>query len=245
MFSVKDKIICVTGSRGLLGTKIINTLQEQGAIAVELDIDKNYHNDHYYLMNISNEEEVKETVLKIQKKFGRIDGWINNAYPRTKDWGDKFEDVKYESWRQNIDMHLNGYFICCQTVLKIMKKQNSGSLINMSSIYGLVAPDFSIYENTEMTMPVAYSAIKGGINTLTRYLASYFGQYNIRVNSISPGGIINDQPNDFLQKYINKVPSKRMGKESDITSAVVYLMSEESSYINGHNLVIDGGWSII
>jgi NAD(P)-dependent dehydrogenase (short-subunit alcohol dehydrogenase family) len=245
MFSVKEKVICVTGSRGLLGSKIINTLQEQGAIVIELDIDKDYKSDHYYLMNISNENEVIETVNKIYKKYNKIDGWINNAYPRTEDWGDKFEDVKYESWRQNIDMHLNGYFICCQTVLKIMKKQSFGSLINMSSIYGLVAPDFNIYENTDMTMPVAYSAIKGGINTLTRYLASYFGKYNIRVNSISPGGIFNGQPHDFLQKYINKVPSKRMGNESDITSAVVYLMSEDSSYINGHNLIIDGGWSII
>jgi NAD(P)-dependent dehydrogenase (short-subunit alcohol dehydrogenase family) len=115
----------------------------------------------------------------------------------------------------------------------------------MSSIYGLIGPDFAIYEGTEMTMPAAYSAIKGGINNLTRYLASYYGKFQIRVNTISPGGIFDNQSKVFVEKYNNKVPLKRMGNPSDIVYAAGYLLSDESSYLTGHNLVIDGGWSII
>ena len=157
----------------------------------------------------------------------------------------KFENILIESWRKNIDMHMNGYFLCCKVVLEKMKKQGFGSLINMSSIYGLIAPDFTIYEGTEMTMPAAYSAIKGGLNNLTRYLASYYGKYQVRINTISPGGIYDNQPESFVNNYNNKVPLKRMGTPKDIVSAVFYLLTDESSYVTGHNLVVDGGWSII
>ena len=163
----------------------------------------------------------------------------------TNDWSNKFENILFESWRKNIDMHLNGYFLCCQVVLSQMKSQGFGSLINMSSIYGLIAPDFTIYEGTEMTMPAAYSAIKGGLNNLTRYLASYYGKYQVRINTISPGGIYDNQPESFVNNYNNKVPLKRMGTPKDIVSAVFYLLTDESSYVTGHNLVVDGGWSII
>ena len=105
--------------------------------------------------------------------------------------------------------------------------------------------DFTIYDGTEMTMPAAYSAIKGGLNNLTRYLASYFGKYQIRINTISPGGIFDQQPESFVNNYNNKVPLKRMGTPQDIVSAVYYLLTDESSYVTGHNLVVDGGWSII
>ena len=142
-------------------------------------------------------------------------------------------------------MHLNGYFLCCRHVLEQMKIQQSGSLINMSSIYGLVGPDFSIYENTQMTMPAAYSAIKGGINNLTRYLASYYGKYQVRVNTVSPGGIYDNQPEAFVESYNKKVPMKRMGQPKDVVSAIYFLLSDESSYITGHNLVVDGGWTAI
>ena len=126
-----------------------------------------------------------------------------------------------------------------------MKKQGFGSLINMSSIYGLVGPDFTIYEGTDMTMPAAYAAIKGGLNNLTRYLASYYGVSQIRINTVSPGGILDNQPKSFIDNYNKKVPLKRMGSPKDIVSAVYFLLSDESGYITGHNLVVDGGWSII
>lgn len=245
MFSLKNKIIVVTGGNGLLGKQMVSTFREQGAIVVAADIYFEEKSADDFIIDITDENSVNEGVGAIVKKYNRIDGWVNNAYPRTKDWGNKFENIALESWRKNVDMHLNGYFLCCQVVLEQMKKQGFGSLINMSSIYGFVGPDFSVYEGTEMTMPAAYAAIKGGINNLTRYLASYYGSYQIRVNTVSPGGIFDNQPELFVKNYNNKVPLKRMGCPKDIVSAVYYLLTDEASYVTGHNLVIDGGWSAI
>ena len=245
MFSIKDKIIVVTGGSGLLGKQMVSTFRKNGAITISVDIHFDEQCQDDYLMDITNEDSVKNVIYSIITKYNKIDGWVNNAYPRTNDWGNEFENILLESWRKNVDMHLNGYFICCQHVLKQMKIQGFGSLINMSSIYGLIGPDFTIYEGTNMTMPAAYSAIKGGLNNLTRYLASYYGKFQIRVNTISPGGIFDDQPDSFVNNYNSKVPLKRMGNPVDIVSAVYYLLSDESSYVTGHNLVVDGGWSII
>jgi len=245
MFSIKNKIIVVTGGNGLLGKKMISTFRENGAIAISVDIHFDEQVEDDYVMDITNEDSVKSIVNSIIKKYDKIDGWVNNAYPRTSDWGNKFENILIDSWRKNVDMHLNGYFICCQVVLEQMKKQGFGSLINMSSIYGIIAPDFTIYKGTEMTMPAAYAAIKGGINNFTRYLASYYGTYQIRINTISPGGIFDNQPESFVNSYNSKVPLKRMGNPEDVVSAVFYLLTDKSSYITGHNLVVDGGWSII
>ena len=245
MFLIKDKVIVITGGNGLLGKQMVSTLRNQGAIAIAADIFFEEKGADDFVIDITDEYSVKNGIITIVKKYGQIDGWVNNAYPRTQDWSSKFESIPLESWRQNVDMHLNGYFLCCQLVLEQMKNQGFGSLINMSSIYGLVGPDFTVYEGTEMTMPAAYAAIKGGINNLTRYLASYYGSFQIRVNTVSPGGIFDNQPETFVNNYNKKVPMKRMGSPKDIVSAVYYLLTDEASYVTGHNLVVDGGWSII
>jgi NAD(P)-dependent dehydrogenase (short-subunit alcohol dehydrogenase family) len=245
MFSLKDKIVVITGSNGLLGRTIINSLREEGVTAIGADIQFDNQTEHDFIMDITNEISVRELAEKIVTKYGRIDGWLNNAYPRTDDWDKKLEDVTLESWRANIDMHLNGYFLCCQIVLMQMKKQGYGSLINMSSIYGVVGPDFTIYEGTNMTMPVAYSAIKGGLVNLTRYLSAYYGPYQVRVNCVSPGGIFNNQPQSFIDNYNKKVPLRRMGNAKDIFASIYFLLADESSYITGHNLIVDGGWTAI
>lgn len=245
MFSIKDKVIVVTGGNGLLGKQMVSTFREQGAVVISADIYFEEKGVDDFIIDITDEDSVKKGIATIVEKYNQIDGWVNNAYPRTKDWGNKFEDIPLESWRKNVDMHLNGYFLCCQVVLGQMKNQGFGSLINMSSIYGLVGPDFTIYEGTEMTTPAAYAAIKGGLNNFTRYLASYFGAYQIRVNTVSPGGIFDNQPESFVTNYNKKVPMKRMGNPKDIVSAVYFLLTDDSSYVTGHNLVVDGGWSII
>ena len=241
MFSVKDKVIVITGASGLLGKKIVASLKNRDAKVISTDINFDNQLDDNFILDITDENSIKSVVTDIVKKYGRIDGWVNNAYPRTKDWGEKLEDIPFESWRKNVDMHLNGYYLCCQIVLEHMKQQQFGSLVNMSSIYGMVAPDFSIYEGTTMTMPAAYSAIKGGINNLSRYLASYYGHCNVRVNIVSPGGIFDNQPDAFVNKYNKKVPLKRMGQPHDIMGPIHFLLSDDSSYITGHNLVVDGG----
>lgn len=245
MFSIKDKVIVVTGSNGLLGKQMVSTFREQGAVGIGADINFEEKSSDDFVIDITDEVSVKDGISAIVRKYKKIDGWVNNAYPRTLDWGNKFEDISIYSWRKNVDMHMNGYFLCCQVVLEQMKTQGFGSLINMSSIYGLLGPDFTIYEGTEMTMPAAYAAIKGGLNNFTRYLASYYGENQIRVNTVSPGGIFDNQPQIFVNNYSKKVPMKRMGKTKDVVSAVYYLLTDEANYITGQNLVVDGGWSII
>jgi len=142
MISIKDKVIVVTGGNGLLGKQMITIFRNNGALAISVDINFEKQGDDDFFMDITNEDSVKSVVNSIIKKYNKIDGWINNAYPRTIDWGNKFENIILDSWRKNVDMHMNGYFLCCQVVLEQMKKQNFGSLINMSSIYGLIGPYF-------------------------------------------------------------------------------------------------------
>lgn len=245
MFSIKNKVIVITGGNGLLGKTMVDTFKANGAIIISADLHFNQPGPNDYVMDITNQDSVQSTINQILEKYHKIDGWVNNAYPRTDDWGNKFEDIKLDSWRKNVDMHLNGYFLCCQLVLEQMKIQGFGALVNMSSIYGHLGPDFTVYNGTEMTMPAAYAAIKGGIHNLTKYLASYYGKSQIRINSISPGGIFDSQNETFVKQYNEKVPMKRMGSPKDIVGGVYFLLSDESSYITGHNLVIDGGWSIV
>ena len=243
---LKDKIIIITGGAGLIGRHIVNDCVKEGAKVI--DVDLNYSIDlenGKYGCDLTNSNNVLKLVEDVKDYFGRIDGLVNNAYPRTSDWGDKFEDINLDSWKQNVDMQLNSVFYLSQKVLDHMKTQQSGSIVNIGSIYGVVGNDFTIYEGYGGTSPAAYSAIKGGLINFTRYLASYFGKYNIRINSVSPGGIIDKQHPSFIERYESKSPLKRMGRPDEISPAVVFLLSEESSFITGHNLMVDGGWTCI
>lgn len=256
-FSLEGKKAVVTGGAGLIGKELVKGLAELGATTILAEIDQDRGRTAagalkagnldviYRRLDVAKKKSVSNLIDSIDKKYGRIDIWVNAAYPKTRDWGVKFNDVRNASWRKNIDMHLSGYFICCKEIAEYMRKQRSGSIINIASTYGIVGPEFSIYENTKMTMPAAYSAIKGGIINFTRFLASYYGKYNVRVNCVSPGGVYERQPKVFVRKYVAKTPLKRMAKTTDISAGVVYLASDAAEYVTGHNLVIDGGWTII
>ena len=246
MSNLKEKIIVVTGGSGQLGTAMVNDLRVRGATAINFEINQSDDLIQGVIQcDVTSEVSVKRALDLILEKYGRIDGWINNAYPRTADWGNKFEEISVESWQKNVDIQLNSVFICAQKVLEIMKNQKTGSMVNIASIYGILGPDFSVYKGTEMTMPAAYSAIKGGVVNFTRYLASYYAAYGVRVNCVSPGGIFNDQNNIFVKQYENKVPVGRLGKPKEVAGPVSFLLSDESSYVTGHNLMVDGGWSCI
>ena len=243
---MKEKIIVVTGGSGQLGTAIVNDLRIKGATAINFEINQSDDLIQGVIQcDVTSEVSVKRALDLILEKYGRIDGWVNNAYPRTADWGNKFEEISVESWQKNVDFQLNSVFICAQKVLEIMKNQKIGSMVNIASIYGILGPDFSVYKGTEMTMPAAYSAIKGGVVNFTRYLASYYAAYGVRVNCVSPGGIFNNQNDVFVKQYENKVPMGRLGKPKEVAGPVSFLLSDESSYITGHNLMVDGGWAVI
>ena len=239
-----NKVIVVTGGNGLLGSAMIQDIRKKGGFGISADL-KSDNTDNGIYCDITSLDSIRETVDFVKQKYGRIDGWVNNAYPRSSDWGDDFLDIKVESLDKNIKWQLNSYIICCQEVIKEMLKNNSGSIVNVASIYGVVGNDFTIYEETNLNPPAAYTAIKGGLINFTRYLASKYGKEGIRVNAISPGGICNNQPNKFIRAYEKKVPLKRMGKPDDIAPSVSFLLSEEARYITGHNLLVDGGWTVI
>ncbi len=241
-----NKIIIVTGGSGLIGKAIVKDIESNGGIAINADIDTETNPDkNQFKCDITRRGSILELVNNIVKIYGRIDGLVNNAYPRTEDWGVIFEDIPHGSWRKNVDMQMNSVFDFCQIVLAIMKKQQSGSIVNIASIYGIVGNDLTIYEGTNLTTAAAYSAIKGGIINFTRYLASYYGRQNIRVNCLSPGGIFNNQDPIFVANYEKKVPMNRMGAPEDIAPPVSFLLSDNAKYITGHNLIVDGGWTAI
>jgi len=243
---LQNNIIIVSGGNGLLGKAIVSRLTDEGAFCINLDIDHQTNDDMSRVnCDITNQDSVDQAIRLIISTFNRIDGLVNNAYPRTKDWGNKFEEVTFNSWNNNVNMQMSSSFYMCQKVLKHMKNQKSGSIINITSIYGVVGADFTVYEGTDLTSPAAYSAIKGGLINFTRYLSSYYGKYNIRTNCISPGGIYNKQNPVFVKNYEKKVPLKRMGTPDDIAPSVAFLLSDDSKYITGQNLIVDGGWTSV
>jgi short-subunit dehydrogenase len=243
---LKDKIIIITGGNGLLGKAIIERLTLEGAFCInfEINIESNYDLSKVYC-DITDSNSIDKALALVFSKYPKVDGLVNNAYPRTKDWGNKFEEIELNSWKQNIDWQLNSYFYITQKVAIHMAEQKSGSIINMTSIYGVVGPDFSVYNGTSMTMPAAYSAIKGALVNFTRYLASYFGPRQIRVNAVSPGGIFDNQNKVFVENYCKKVPMRRLGTPEDIAPTVAFLLSDDSEYITGQNVIVDGGWAAI
>lgn len=243
---LENKVIIVTGGSGLIGREIVKDIAAKGGIAVNADINVETNLSAGTLhTDISDEKSIQAAVDAVYQKWGRIDGLVNCAYPRTKDWGAFFEDIPLESWRKNVDFQLNSYFYFCQRVLRVMAGQKSGAIVNIASIYGIVGNDFTLYEEYGGTSPAAYAAIKGGIINFTRYLASYYGRKGIRVNCVSPGGIFDHQQPSFVARYEAKVPMGRMGNPGDIAPAVSFMLSDEAGYITGQNLAVDGGWTAI
>jgi NAD(P)-dependent dehydrogenase (short-subunit alcohol dehydrogenase family) len=253
MKKLDNKTIVITGAAGRIGSYFCEVLVESGANVIATDINERSLNliagkypssIHPVVMDITNKESIDNLINDISKKFGTIDAIINNAYPRNKNYGALLEDVKYDDFCENVDMHLGGYFLVSQRFALYFKHKNKGNIINMSSIYGVMPPRFEIYENTKMTMPVEYAAIKSGIIHLTKYFAQYYKKSSIRVNSISPGGILADQPESFINSYNSFSGNKGMLEEKDLAGLLIFLASDESLRITGQNFIIDDGFSL-
>lgn len=257
-----NKIVVVTGAAGILGTQFIKCLYEAGATVILTDL---VLADCIKLkrrisvrsarlipaeLNITSQESIRAFIGVIKKKFGRIDALINNAVLRAPA-DDGFFSRKQEDFFKTTNVNINGTFLITQAVAKMMKKQRSGTIVNIGSIYGIVSNDQTLYPNGFANYDY-YCFHKGGILNFTRYLAAVLGKYNIRVNAISPGGILWTQKGggaardkEFRKRYNARVPLGRMANPDEINGALLFLLSDGASYITGHNLVVDGGWTVI
>lgn len=258
MITLGPKVVVVTGGAGLIGREFVRAIAEAGGIAViaELDADaaasaKNEIEKQLpavkvdiVQMDITSKASVISAITQVTARHGRIDALVNNAYPRNKNYGRKAEEVEYDDFCDNVSMHLGGYFLTSQQFLEFFRRQGYGNIISMSSIYGVVAPRFEIYDDTPMTMPVEYSVIKSGILHLTKYFAKYYKGNNIRLNCISPGGVFNNQPQEFVNKYNAHALTKGMINNADLSGTLLYLLSDDSKYVNGQNIIVDDGWSL-
>lgn len=255
---LRDKVIVITGGAGLIGQEFVKSVIEQNGFAIIADInlelgnqvlknlseELNTDNIDYVQLDITSKKSLKDCIENINNKYGKIDALVNNAYPRNKNYGRHFFDVEYLDFADNLSSNLGGYFIASQQFALYFKKQSYGNIINISSIYGVKAPKFDIYDGTNMTTPVEYAAIKSALIHLTKYMSKYFKGMNIRVNTISPGGIYNDQPKAFLDAYKKECLNKGMLDKSDLSGTLIFLLSNMSTFINGQNIIVDDGFSL-
>ena len=255
---LSNKIVVITGGAGLIGKEFVKAVIENNGTAIIADIneeigmkikeqlsnDLKSENIDFIKLDITSKTSLSKCIDYLDVKYGQIDAIVNNAYPRNKNYGRHFFDVEYEDFVENLGLNLGGYFTTSQVFSKYFQKQGYGNIINISSIYGVVAPRFEIYDNTPMTMPIEYAAIKSGLIHLTKYMAKYFKGMNIKVNALSPGGIFDNQPEPFLEAYKKQCSNKGMLDKSDLKSTLVYLLSDMSRYVNGQNIIVDDGFSL-
>ncbi len=252
------RVVVITGGAGLLGQTFTRAIAAKGGRPVIADIRidvaenvANQINDELgaarvsaVAMDITSKASLQNGIHDLRSKFGQIDALVNNAYPRNKNYGRKFEDVEYSDFCENLNLHLGGYFLASQQFALYFKEQGCGNIVTIASIYGVMAPRFDIYADTKMTMPVEYAAIKSALIHLNAYMLKYFQGCGIRFNCLSPGGIFDSQPDSFLEMYSVHSQSKGMLDPVDIAGTLIFLLSEQSRYINGQNIIVDDGWSV-
>lgn len=241
---LKDKVIIVTGSNGRIGNQVVKDLIKHKAIVISCDLKNSKKTNNFFKIDISNEKKIKKFFEHIKRKYRNIDCLIHCAYPKTKDWGKTFEYLNYKSLSKNLSLQLGGSILLSKQIIKIFRKQNYGNLILMSSIQGVSAPKFEHYKGTKMSSPIEYGAIKSGIISITKYLAKLVRNTEIRVNCVSPGGILDKQPAKFLKSYKQSCNTKGMLNADDISKTILFLCSNQSKYINGQNIIIDDGWTL-
>lgn len=258
-FALNGKVVVVTGAAGILGQMFCRELVAAGARVVAIDADAQAltrlgEQDHAeaiatHCVDIRSRDQVAAVRTQTVARYGRIDGLLNNAATKSPNFFEPFESFPLDDWNHVMSVNLTGAFVCCQEFGGAMAAQGSGSVVNVLSVYGIVAPDQRIYEGSEylgrpINTPAIYSASKAGLWGLTAYLSSYWGAQNVRVNALTPGGIYSGQNQTFVDRYSQRVPLGRMGQPEDLCGALVYLMSDASRYTTGQNLVVDGGLTV-
>ncbi len=270
MFDLKNKVVLVVGGRGYLGRDFCSHLKKQSATVISADLEQvskaaskseNYQADEgifQKIVDVTDKQSVEKLVKDVLREFGKIDVLVFSVTSKPEDFYAPFTECSLEGWRSVIKVELDGVFLVAQEVGRVMENQKQGSIILISSIYGVVGNDQRIYQGANLDSLYAkggsgqkqifshsvYPAVKGALISLTRYLAAYWGNLNIRVNCVSPGGIKHDGENEtFVEKYSAKVPLGRKADVDEVSGAIVYLASDESSYVTGQNFIIDGGWT--
>jgi NAD(P)-dependent dehydrogenase (short-subunit alcohol dehydrogenase family) len=260
LMDLHGRVALVTGGAGHIGSAICDALAEMGANIVVIDCNKELCEAKTgqiieefnvealpIVMDLTNEPELRKIPDTVLKQFRSIDILVNCAAlvgtSSLVGWGVEFKEQSADTWRLALEVNLTVPFILTQVCSDALIQSRQGSVINIGSIYGLLGPDMEIYNGTSMGNPAAYAASKGGLLQLTRWLATILAP-KVRVNSITLGGVSRGQPEPFYSKYIEKTPLKRMACEEDFKGAAIYLASDLSSYVTGHNLVIDGGWTV-
>lgn len=260
LISLKGRRALITGAIGHLGEVMADTLAELGADLVLVDrpgmdfqsltatLTKRWgvkvQSRH---CDLEQQDERSELMDWLQRDGENLNILINNAAfvgtSQLQGWSVPFEEQTVETWRRALEVNLTAVFDLCKGLTPLLKKSKSATIINIGSIYGEYGPDWSLYKGTSMSNAAAYSASKGGLTQFTRWLATTIAP-NVRVNSISPGGVFRNQPEEFVQRYEARTPMGRMATEDDFRGVVVYLASDLSKYVTGQKIAVDGGWGV-
>ncbi len=269
-FKITDKVCVITGGGGLLGKCHVEAVLEGGGIPVLLGrtyetlckVRDEFYGKYkktieIYATDVTDKEALMKVKESLMEKYGHIDILINNAAnnPKVESKAENFQSIKFTNlpqdiWEKDINVGLTGSFFCCQIFGEVMEKQRSGVILNISSDYGILAPDQRLYQKEGIPKeqqdikPVTYPVVKHAIIGLTKYLATYWGEVGIRVNTLCPSGIYNKQDEEFLKKYIYNIPMGRMSEPDDYPGTILYMISDASSFMNGATIIIDGGKSI-
>lgn len=259
---LSGEVVVLTGGGGILGERFARAMVEHGAKVALVDRDANKAaavahelNGIYagrvsaYTVDICRREALLELQERVGSELGEATVLVNNAATKTKNFFEPFESYPLEDWDEVMRVNLTGVMLCCQVFGGAMARRGVGSIVNLLSIYGIVAPDQRIYEGSfyegrAINTPAVYSASKAAVWGLTRYLAGYWGDKGVRVNAITPGGVFSGQNDVFVQRYSARVPMGRMAQRDEMCGALMFLASRASSYVTGHNLVVDGGLTV-
>lgn len=255
-FDLQGKVIVISGACGLIGRAFCEAVAQFGGHVVAADIPQAKPKEFAQQLEertgvkclgaeveVERKDSVQELKAAAIAAFGRIDGLVTGHQNKSHLIFEPFEAVSEENWDKVVDVNLKGTFLLCQVIGSHMAEQGSGSIVNIPSTYSVVAPNQNLYKGTKMGCPAAYSASKGGIDALSQYLASYWAAKGVRVNMITPHGVWNNHEEQFEKNFAGFSPMQRMSYNHEVAPALIYLLSDASSYVTGNNMLVEGGWT--